>query len=192
MIPLNAVIGIFGPPMWHPGILARQLVLVRDQQQTLLYGNTLIQDVQSACAQQMHRAAATGAKVPPKPCFRQARTHSRLHPTMRRQRKCLRTVLEIQGSLRAVDVRDMQRPLIRFLVVLGPRSAKREVTAAHWVSREVTVRARFPGVIQCGGNRQCRGRTDFSISKQRRREATRDVSNAWRVRDCRHKETHQS
>ena len=50
----------------------------------------------------------------------------------------------------------MRRPFLRFLVVLGPRSAKREVTAAHWASRGVTLRARFPGVIQCGGNLRAR------------------------------------
>ena len=86
LIPLNAGSKMFGTSLGHPAFVARQLELVRDHQQTLLDRIPLIQDVQSACALLMHRAAAR-TKCSTKAVFsgvfgRLARL--RLHPTMRR------------------------------------------------------------------------------------------------------------
>ena len=47
---------------------------------------------------------------------------------------CLSTVLEIQGGLRAVDVRERRRPFLWHSVVSGLRSARRTATADCWAS----------------------------------------------------------
>ena len=86
----------------------------------------------SAWALLMHRAAArancTTKTVSPESSHAFSASH---HEALW---LCLSTVLEIQGGLRAVDVRERRRPFLWHSVVSGLRSARRTATADCWAS----------------------------------------------------------
>ena len=94
----------------HPESVARQLELVRDHSPDTAGPHPVDPRRPVGVGPRDALRCSQDQSAPLKAVFSEDLARLRLHPMMRRRRRCLSTVLEIQGGLRAVDVREMRGP----------------------------------------------------------------------------------